>query len=290
MKIRNIFKAKKCVVSCEIFPPKPDMPLSTIFQTLDELVGMPLDFISVTYGAGGSSTARSLEIASKVQNQYKIETLAHLTCVGSSRGDIEQIAAALKRENIENILALRGDLPAHMDPNCCSADYGYASDLIAHLKQLDGFCIGAAAYPEGHPACIDLAADLRNLAYKVEAGADFLISQLFFDNELFYHFIAKIRAMGINSPVSVGIMPVLNIKQIERMTSLCGASIPSKLGAMLERYKDKPADLAAAGMEYACEQIIDLLANGVDGIHLYTMNRASHTKEIMQNTGIINMK
>lgn len=290
MKIKDIFAAKKCVISCEVFPPKPDMPLTTIFQTLDELVGMPLDFISVTYGAGGSSTARSLEIASKVQNEYKIETLAHLTCIGASRSEIEQMAASLQRENIENVLALRGDLPVQMDQECCSADYGYASDLIAHLKQLGDFCIGAAAYPEGHNGCTDLATDLKNLAIKVNAGADFLVSQLFFDNEVFYRFMDQIRAMGIVSPVSVGIMPVLNVKQIERITSLCGASIPAKLAKLLDRYKDKPNDISAAGMEYACEQVSDLLSHGVEGIHLYTMNKATHTKQIMQNTGLMNIK
>lgn len=287
MKIQEQFLRKKCVVSCEIFPPKPDLPLTTIFNTLDELVGMPLDFISVTYGAGGSSTARSMEIASRVKNQYKIETLAHLTCVGASRKDIAHIAQVLQTENIENILALRGDFPEDMAPEQCAKDYTYAVDLIAHLKELGDFCIGAAAYPEGHICCPDLPTDILNLKNKVDAGVDFLITQLFFDNQCFYRFVEQVRAHGIACPISVGIMPILNVRQIERVTSLCGSSIPQQVMTMLERYQHNPGDVAAAGVEYACQQIEDLLQFGVQGIHLYTMNKAACTKQIMENTGLM---
>lgn len=287
MKISEQFSTKKCVVSCEIFPPKPDLPITTIFNTLDELVGMPLDFISVTYGAGGSSTARSLEIASKVKNQYHIETLAHLTCVGASREDIAHIAQTLQEQNIENILALRGDFPEDMVPEQCAKDYTYASDLIAHLKQLGDFCIGAAAYPEGHICCADLNTDLRNLKLKVDAGADFLITQLFFDNACFYRFAEQARKLGISCPVSVGIMPILNVRQIQRVTSLCGSSIPKEVQDMMEKYRHNPADVAEAGIEYACRQIDDLLKFGVEGIHLYTMNKPACTKKIMENTGLM---
>lgn len=287
MKIQEQFATKKCVVSCEIFPPKSDLPVATIFKTLDELEGIPLDFISVTYGAGGSSTARSLEIASKVKNQYKIETLAHLTCVGAERTEIEQIAGILRAENIENVLALRGDLPSGMDRNCCTTEYVYASDLIAHLKELGDFCIGAAAYPEGHIDCADLQTDIKNLKSKVAVGVDFLITQLFFDNERFYKFMELARADGITCPISVGIMPILNVRQVQRITSLCGSSIPLEIKKMLERYQHNPEDIAAAGVDYACRQIEELLQFGVDGIHLYTMNKAVYTKRIMENTGLM---
>lgn len=288
MRIQEQFAKKKCVVSCEIFPPKPDLPIDTIFKTLDELGGIPIDFISVTYGAGGSSTARSLEMVSKVKNQYQIETLAHLTCVGASRAEIANIARSLQKENIENILALRGDFPENMDPSSCAIDYTYAVDLIRHLKELGDFCIGAAAYPEGHIDCKDLKTDLHNLKTKVDAGVDFLITQLFFDNDRFYQFYEQARAYGIACPISVGIMPILNVRQIKRITTLCGASIPSKVHKMLERYGDNPGDIAAAGVEYACQQIEDLLQFGVEGIHLYTMNKASYTKQIMENTSLMN--
>lgn len=287
MKIRDQFFQKKCVVSCEIFPPKPELPLETVFNTLDEMRGIPLDYISVTYGAGGSDTARSLEIASNIKNRYQIETLAHLTCVGASREHIAEIAQKLQAENIENILALRGDVPSDVSSDQCSQDYSYAADLIVHLKQLGEFCIAAAAYPEGHIGCADLKTDLHNLKIKVDAGVDFLITQLFFDNDCFYRFTEQARAMGINCPISVGIMPILNVRQIKRITSLCGARIPQAVQSMLERYQDNPADVAAAGVDYACRQIEALLSFGVEGIHLYTMNKPAYTKQIMENTGLM---
>jgi methylenetetrahydrofolate reductase (NADPH) len=248
---------------------------------------IPLDFISVTYGAGGSSTARSLEIVSKVKNQYRFETLAHLTCVGASRTDIKNIATALRKENIENILALRGDFPEGMAPEQCAKDYTYAIDLITHLKELGDFCIGAAAYPEGHICCPDLKMNMCHLKTKVDAGVDFLITQLFFDNQCFYRFMEQARASDITCPVSVGIMPILNVRQIERVTSLCGTSIPRDVQKMLERYQHNPGDIAAAGVDYACRQIEELLHFGVRGIHLYTMNKPAYTKQIMENTGLL---
>lgn len=287
MKIQEQFSQRKCVVSCEIFPPKPELPLATIFDMLDEMRELPLDFISVTYGAGGSSTSRSLEIVSKVKNMFGFETLAHLTCVGASRMDIKNIVADLHEQNIENILALRGDFPEGMSPEQCAKDYTYAIDLIRHLKELGDFCLGAAAYPEGHICCLDLKTDMRHLKAKVDAGVDFLITQLFFDNQCFYRFMEQARAIGITCPVSVGIMPILNVRQIERVTSLCGTSIPHDVQKMLDRYQHNPGDIAAAGIDYACGQIEELLQSGVQGIHLYTMNKPAYTKQIMENTGLM---
>ncbi|HWR55001.1 MAG TPA: methylenetetrahydrofolate reductase [NAD(P)H] [Negativicutes bacterium] len=287
MSIRDQFSQKKCVVSCEIFPPKPDLPLETVFNTLDELKGIPLDYISVTYGAGGSDTTRSLEIAANIKNRYQMETLAHLTCIGASRAHISEIARKLQTQNIDNILALRGDIPADVTLDQAAKDYSFASDLIVHLKELGDFCIGAAAYPEGHIGCADVKTDLLNLKLKVEAGVDFLITQLFFDNDYFYRFSEQARALGINCPISVGIMPILNVRQIKRITDLCGARIPRQVQNMLDRYQGNPADVAAAGVDYACRQIEDLLSFGVAGIHLYTMNKAAYTKQIMENTGLM---
>jgi len=287
MSIRDQFSQKKCVVSCEIFPPKPYLPLETVFNTLDELKGIPLDYISVTYGAGGSDTTRSLEIAANIKNRYQMETLAHLTCIGASRAHISEIARKLQTQNIDNILALRGDIPADVTLDQAAKDYSFASDLIVHLKELGDFCIGAAAYPEGHIGCADVKTDLLNLKLKVEAGVDFLITQLFFDNDYFYRFSEQARALGINCPISVGIMPILNVRQIKRITDLCGARIPRQVQNMLDRYQGNPADVAAAGVDYACRQIEDLLSFGVAGIHLYTMNKAAYTKQIMENTGLM---
>ena len=286
MKIRELFSAKKPVVSCEIFPPKPDYPVETIFATLGGLSEMKPDFISVTYGAGGSSCARTVQIASTVKNEYGIETLAHLTCVGADRKTTDGVLENLKTENIENILALRGDLPAGVQSENEKGHHEYAKDLIVHLHRTYDFCIAAAAYPEGHPRCPEKALDRQRLKLKVDSGADFLITQLFFDNSMFYQMMEEITAIGITCPVTAGIMPVLNAAQIRKITELCGASIPERLAALLQKFGGQPADMEKAGIEYACEQISDLMDHGVAGIHLYTMNKPAQTKTILKQTGL----
>ena len=286
MKIRELFNAKKPVVSCEIFPPKPDYPVETIFATLGGLSEMKPDFISVTYGAGGSSCARTVQIASTVKNEYGIETLAHLTCVGADRKTTDGVLENLKTENIENILALRGDLPAGVQSENEKGHHAYAKDLIVHLHRTYDFCIAAAAYPEGHPRCPEKALDRQRLKLKVDSGADFLITQLFFDNSMFYQMMEEITAIGITCPVTAGIMPVLNAAQIRKITELCGASIPGRLAALLQKFGGQPADMEKAGIEYACEQISDLMDHGVAGIHLYTMNKPAQTKTILKQTGL----
>ena len=286
MSIKALFDNKKLVVSCEIFPPKPDYPIETIFATLESLSAMNPDFISVTYGAGGSSCARTVQIASKVKNDFGVETLAHLTCVGADKQATDAVLRQLQENNIGNVLALRGDLPPEI-PCASGAEYHeYAKDLIAHIRQRHDFCIAAAAYPEGHPRCPSLALDRERLKQKVAAGADFLITQLFFDNRFFYEMREQLARLDVRCPVTVGVMPVLNAAQIRRMTELCGASIPDRLTKLLERFGSSPAEMEKAGIDYAVTQIKDLVEQGVDGIHLYTMNKPKQTAEILVQAGL----
>ncbi|AQS59562.1 methylenetetrahydrofolate reductase [NAD(P)H] [Desulforamulus ferrireducens] len=286
MKISALFKEKKPVISFEIFPPKTTTPIETIFNTLEEMVKLKPDFISVTYGAGGSSRDRTREIASRIKNQYKVEALAHLTCVGHTTAEIDKILKDLESENIENVLALRGDPPADQpDYDFSACDFQYASDLVRHIKNCSNMSVGAAAYPEGHVHCKRLSEDMHWLKYKVDQGVDFLVTQIYFDNRIFYNFIENARRIGINCPVSPGIMPVLNAKQIKRMITLCGASMPAKLLILVDKYGDSPEDMEKAGIEYASRQVQDLLDNGVDGIHLYTMNKYQQITEILRNVG-----
>jgi len=287
VKISTLYRQKNPVISFEIFPPKSTTPIETIFETLDRLVKLTPDFISVTYGAGGSSRDRTKEIASKIKNEYNIETLAHLTCVGHTAAEIDQIVRDLQGENVENILALRGDPPAdHSDFDFSKCEFSYAADLIKHIKGKHDVCIAAAAYPEGHAHCTKLSDDLNRLKYKVDQGVDFLITQLFFDNRILYNFLENARRIGINCPVAAGILPVLNAKQIKRIISLCGASMPAKLLMVVDKYGDNNEDMEKAGIEYASRQVQDLLDNGVEGVHLYTMNKPQQITEILRNVGI----
>ncbi len=288
MYIKDIFAQRKPVISFEIFPPKKDGSIEAIYSTLDGLKDLKPDYISVTYGAGGSTKDRTLEIASLIKHKYGVEALAHLTCITSTKEEIGTMLSQLAENDIHNVLTLRGDLPQEADfefPN--PLHYNYACDLVKEVKNRGGFSIGAACYPEVHPECDDMQKDLDHLKAKVEAGADFLITQLFFDNELFYDFLDKTKAMGINLPVTVGVMPALNKNQIHRMTSLTGASVPPKLARMMDKYEHSPEALKEAGIAFATEQIIDLLSWGVDGIHLYTMNRPEVTREITMNISTI---
>lgn len=281
MKIKDLFENKSTVISLEIFPPKMDSPIETVYKTIEELKDLNPDYISVTFGAGGSSKDRTVEIASKIKNDYQIEALAHLTCISSSMSEIRDILGQLKRNNIENILALRGDMPESGLHN--APEYHHAKDLILEIKEMADFSVGAACYPEGHIECESKIKDIKFLKMKEEAGADFFISQLFFDNELFYRFMDQIDIAGINLPVSAGIMPVLNSRQIGRILELSGCSIPVKIKRILEKYENNPEALKEAGEAYAIEQIIDLIAWGVRGIHLYTMNKSDSAKKILGN-------
>ncbi len=286
MHIVDLFNKKKPVVSFEIFPPKPDYPVDTVFNTLEKLKDLSPDFISVTYGAGGSNRERTVEIASTVKNRCDIECLSHLTCVCSSHHDIDLVLEDLKKNNIENILALRGDIPQGYSATEAFTEFQYASDLVKHIKANTDCCIAAAAYPEGHIESNNIDKDIEFLKQKVNIGVDFLITQLFFDNALFYGFREKVLQTGIKVPISVGIMPVLNANQIKRITTLCGAAIPTKLAHIIAKYGDHNDDFEKAGIEYASNQVQDLLQNNVDGVHLYTMNKPEQITQIMHNCGL----
>lgn len=281
MKITDLFAKKKPTVSFEVFPPNEIYSLDEVFSVIDELALLKPDFISVTYGAGGASRGRTVEIASKIKNKNKIEALAHLTCIGAEKNEIQNILNELKKHNIENILALRGDLPKD-NTAAKKGDFSHASDLVKYLKENENFSVGGAFYPEGHQDTNDLL-DLFNLKLKVDSGTDFLISQIFFDNEQFYQFRDRLKKLNINIPVIAGIMPVTNAKQIRKITSLCGCTIPEKLKKILDRYEDNPKALKEAGIAYATEQIIDLMTSDIDGIHIYTMNKTETAKKIMNS-------
>lgn len=282
LKLKDLFGKGKTVFSFEVFPPKRDNPIETIYKTLDELQYLEPDFISVTYGASGSLIDNyTCEIASAIKRDYDIESAAHLTCVNSTKDEVETMLARLQTNGVENIMALRGDINPDVP---LKNDFAHASDLISFIKAHDyDFGISAACYPEGHPESDTQVEDILNLKKKVDAGAEHLVSQLFFDNKIFYDFIDKARIAGINVPIEAGIMPVVNKKQIERMVSLCGASLPGKFTKMMQRYENKPEAMRDAGIAYAVNQIVDLLSHGVDGVHLYTMNNPYIAKRISES-------
>ena len=285
MKICELFGQGRTVFSCEVFPPKPNMPIDTIYATLDGLKDIKPDFISVTYGAGGSGVNQTTrQIASIIENQYNIPAMAHMTCVAASREDVDFLMAGLKADGVENILVLRGDINPDVTPK---NDFKYASDLVSYIRANSDFGVSAACYPEGHLESPDLVSDIRHLKEKVDAGAQHLVSQLFFDNEDFFRFLERCRIAGINVPIEAGIMPVLSASSIQRMVSMCGSSLPAKLTRLLARYGDHPAALREAGIAYAIDQIADLIAGGVDGIHLYTMNNPAVARQIADSLASI---
>ncbi|GAA0740920.1 methylenetetrahydrofolate reductase [NAD(P)H] [Clostridium oceanicum] len=281
MKIKNLFSEKNVVFSLEVFPPKSTTPIENIYKTLDELKDLKPDYISVTYGAGGTSSGnKTCELSSLIKNKYNIEALAHLTCINSTKETIENTLKNLKDNNIENVLALRGDIPLDQKP---IGDYNYGFELVDYIKKHHDFSIAAACYPEGHTESISLDKDIERLKQKVDCGTDYLISQLFFDNNLFYEFNDKINKKNINVPIQAGIMPVINKKQIERIVSLCGASLPPKFIKIMNRYEHDKNALRDAGIAYAVEQIVDLVSSGVKGIHLYTMNNPYVARKINES-------
>ncbi|HBQ85779.1 MAG TPA: methylenetetrahydrofolate reductase [NAD(P)H] [Syntrophomonas sp.] len=277
MKTAEIFKNKK-VLSLEIFPPRRTASINIIYQALDEMKGLNPDFISVTYGAGGSENNQAtLEIAAAIKNHYGIESVAHLPCINLTKREVLHMLEGFKQAGVENILALRGDVNPEIPPQ---QDFRYASDLISFIKENGDFNIIGACYPEGHTECRNLVEDIRHLKTKVEAGTNQLITQLFFDNSYFYSFRERACIAGINVPIEAGIMPVVNKKQIERMVSLCGVKLPQKFVTMMEKYENNPVAMRDAGIAYAVDQIVDLIAQGVDGIHLYTMNNSYIAQKI----------
>ncbi|MEW6171757.1 MAG: methylenetetrahydrofolate reductase [NAD(P)H] [Bacillota bacterium] len=286
MRIKDFYKAKKPVVSLEIFPPKTEDRIDIVSRLTSQFKELAPAFISVTYGAGGTTRDTTIEIATFV-SRLGFEVMAHLTCVGHTAGEIDDILARLHAGGVTNILALRGDPPKGVQNYDYSKDdFRFAVDLIRHIRVKGVFGIGAAAYPEGHVASPRISIDWAYLKEKVNAGAEFLVTQLFFDNRVFYHFLESVRKIGITCPISAGILPVLNAGALERMVSLCGASIPAELWVMLEKYENDQEGLEKAGIEYATAQVQDLVENGVDGVHLYTLNRSDWVTEVLRNVDL----
>lgn len=284
MKISDILSQKAVTVSCELFPPKAGTALDQIETVLRDTAALSPDFISVTYGAGGGTSKRTLEIAGRLQDTYAATALAHLTCVSSTREEVAGMVRALREAGIENILALRGDIPVDSDfPS--PEHYHYASELIGHIRELSGtaLCIGAACYPEGHVECAHRDEDMDYLKRKVDMGVDFLTTQMFFDNNVLYQFLYRILAKGVTVPVVAGIMPVTSVKQIRRSCALSGTTLPPRFQGIADRFGDDPAAMKQAGIAYATEQIIDLIAHGVNHIHIYTMNKPDVAAKIMAN-------
>ena len=278
MKLTDIYNSKENVLSFEIFPPKKDDELKNIEPTLDVLCDLKPDYISVTFGAGGSSNNnKTIALAKKIKEIYHVEPVVHLTCLCYSKEEIDEFAKQIAAEGIENVLALRGD----RNPNLQEKDdFKHASDLIAYLKETTDFCVAGACYPEDHPDSSDHVSELLNLKKKVDAGADILLSQLFFNNDNYYSFIEDCKIAGIECPITPGIMPVINEKQIRRMVDTCGAKLDNKFERILNKFGNNPDALYEAGMIHAMSQVVDLIANDVDGIHLYTMNNPAVAKRI----------
>lgn len=280
MYIKDIFAKKRPVLSFEVFPPKQDNNIDSVTDAVKQMSKLPIDYMSVTYGAGGSTSKKTAAIAEYIEKELNITALAHLTCVSLTRNEVRETLADLKSRGIKNILALRGDRPA--DETQIKTDYNYASELAADIKSFGGFSVGGACYPECHPDSPNLDADIDSLKIKVNAGCDFLVTQMFFDNNAFYNFRDKAVKKGINASITAGIMPLTNAGQIKKMCSLSGgASMPSKFTRIIAKYEDNPEALKQAGIAYAVEQIIDLLSNDVDGIHIYTMNKPETAEKIV---------
>ena len=281
MKIIDIIRAGKPSLSFEVFPPKTSDTFENVKRASEEIATLNPSFMSVTYGAGGGTSEYTLEIAKNLESKG-ITALAHLTCVNSTKNEVEMRLKRLKESGIENILALRGDITPE-NQNRESWDYHYANELVAQIKKEYDFCVGGACYPEGHPECETQSLDIKNLKRKVEAGCDFLTTQMFFDNNILYNFIYKLRENDINVPIVAGIMPVTNGKQIKRTCALSGSVLPPRFKAIVDKYGDNPEAMKQAGIAYATEQIIDLYANGINVVHVYSMNKFDVAKKIRDN-------
>ncbi len=282
MKISDILKQNKVTVSFEAFPPKQDSAYDDVVNAVEKMCTLSPDFMSVTYGAGGGTSKNTVKIADHVQNKLGVTALAHLTCVSSTKEKVSSVLDELTANNIKNVLALRGDIPkdaAFPLPN----QYKYAYELVQEIKERGDFCVGAACYPEGHTECEHQADDIEHLKNKVDCGVDFLTTQMFFDNNILYNFLYRIREKGITVPVIAGIMPVTNGKQIARTCQLSGTYLPARFKAIVDKFGDNPNAMRQAGIAYATEQIIDLIANGVNHIHIYSMNKPEIASAIMSN-------
>ena len=285
MKLTEIFAKNQYSLSFEVFPPKTDALYDSVQTATEQIARLRPAFMSVTYGAGGGTSQYTLDIAKKIREEWGVESLAHLTCVSSTKESVRARIEDFKRAGIENIMALRGDLTADMVGSDRSKwDYRHAVELIADIKASHGdFCIGGACYPEVHPESVTQREDILHLKEKVDAGCDFLTTQMFFDNNLLYNFLYKIREAGITVPVLAGIMPITNAKQVERAIRLSGSFMPQRFKSLVDKFGNDPAAMKQAGIAYATDQIIDLFANGVTNVHVYSMNKPDVAAAIQAN-------
>ncbi len=285
MKISEILKQDKLLLSFEVFPPKTDTAFESVKEATQEIAKLNPSFVSVTYGAGGGTSRYTLDIAKNISDTYGVPTLAHLTCVSSTKVTVKERIEDMKKAGIKNVMALRGDLtPELMNSDRKEWDYNYALQLVQELKESDGdFCIGGACYPEVHQESINQKEDIMHLKEKVDAGCDFLTTQMFFDNNLLYNFLYKIREAGITVPVIPGIMPITNAKQVERAINLSGSFMPQRFKALVDKFGDNPDAMKQAGIAYATDQIIDLYANGIKNVHVYSMNKPDIAQKIQSN-------
>lgn len=282
MKIIDIITGEKPSLSFEVFPPKTSSAFEGIKKASEKIAELNPSYMSVTYGAGGGTSEYTISIAQNIQNNYGVPTLAHLTCVNSTKEEVKSRLRILKQSGIENILALRGDIVSGNE-NREKWDYHHANELIEEIKEFGDFCIGGACYPDGHPESVHQKDDILNLKKKVDSGCDFLTTQMFFDNNILYNYIYKIREKDITVPIVAGIMPVINAKQIARSCQLSGTYLPQRFKTIIDKYADNPEAMKQAGIAYATEQIIDLFANGINAVHVYSMNRDDVARIIQSN-------
>jgi methylenetetrahydrofolate reductase (NADPH) len=281
MRLTDVFARPRPVFSFEFFPPRSQAGIEKLYATIEHLAELEPDFVSVTYGAMGSTRTRTVEIASTIRDRFGIEPLAHVTCAGQTRDEIEGVLGELAKAGIENVLALRGDPPkgaAGFEPT--PGGFRYANELVRLVRERGGFCVGAACHPEGHVEAADPEADVAHLAAKVREGVDFLITQLFFDNSAYFSFLQRARGAGVVVPVLPGLMPVTNVGQLDRFVSVCGASVPDALRAKLEKVRDDSQAVTAVGIEWCIRQARELLALGAPGIHFYTLNQSLATRVV----------
>ena len=282
MKIIDKLNQKGIHISFEVFPPKTDAGFDKVLSATDEIAKLNPSYISVTYGAGGGTSKNTAKIASHIKDDLGVMSLAHLTCASSTKEEVGEVIENLKAHGIENILALRGDIPEGMTfPD--GDRFHYAYELVQEIKKHGDFCIGAACYPEGHPESSNKSVDMDYLKQKVDAGCDFVTTQMFFDNSLLYSYLYRIREKGITIPVIAGIMPVTSGSQLKRIAQMSGSYMPARFLSLVDKYGDNPAAMKQAGIAYATDQIIDLLANGIKGIHVYTMNKPDVAAQIQSN-------
>ena len=288
MKIIDIFHQEQMSLSYEVFPPKKETSFESVRIATEQIAALKPAFMSVTYGAGGGTSEYTLAVANNIKEKYNVPMLAHLTCVSSDRETVRRRISDMKEKGIRNVMALRGDLTPELEAGDRSKwDYRHAVDLIHELKSAGDFCIGAACYPEKHPESTNQREDIRHLKEKVDAGADFLTTQMVFDNNLFFNFLYKVREAGITVPVLPGIMPITNANQVERAIKLSGAFMPQRFKAMVDKFGSNPDAMKQAGIAYATDQIIDLYANGITNVHVYSMNKPDVAEGIYRNLSCI---